>query len=197
MSQNPGPGYGQNPTPGQPYGYQPQQYGQAQSQPQPYGQPPQQAHPYGYPAQQAPAQAYGQPAQGYAPMGAYGAAPAPVKKSPILGIISLVVVLVCAGLLGAFMWRIGGVVGQLASSGAVDPDNQAALQAAVMSELGGIWMLLANVAIYGGFAGWIMGIVATATKRGRGAGIAAIVLGVLAPIVSVLMVIPAMMPYLQ
>ena len=196
MSQNPGSGYGQTPPPGQPYGYPPQQgpnqpYGQPQQPPnpygqanQPYGQPPQGPNqPYGQPPQ-AP-NPYGQPQQGFvptSPTGAYGTPPA--KRSPILGIIALLVVLICGVVLSVGLFRMGGLLGQLAVNGTVEISSQTQLQEEVLSQLGGIWTLL----VYGsgllGFVGWIIGIVAVATKRGRAFGVVTIILGVLAPFVA-------------
>ncbi|HEY5179291.1 MAG TPA: hypothetical protein VIJ07_05880 [Dermatophilaceae bacterium] len=222
MSQNPGPGYGQTPPPGQPYGFPPQQgpnqpYGQPQQAPnpygqanQPYGQPPQgpnqpygqqppqaPTQPYGQPPQ-APTQPYGQPQQGFvptSPTGAYGTPPA--KRSPILGIIALLVVLICGVVLSVSLFRMGGLLGQLAVNGTVEISSQTQLQEEVLSQLGGIWTLL----IYGsgllGFVGWILGIVAVATKRGRALGVVTIILGVLAPIAACVAMFAAMAPYLQ
>src|SRR5664280_505431 len=206
MSQNPGPGYGQTPPPGQPYGFPPQQgpnqpYGQPQQAPNPYGQPKQPykqrphvpnqpyeqppkgpSQPYGQP-QQAPNQPYGQPQRGFvptSPTGAYGTPAA--KRSPILGIIALLVVLICGVVLSVSLFRMGGLLGQLAVNGTVEISSQTQLQEEVLNQLGGIWTLL----IYGsgllGFVGWILGIVAVATKRGRALGVVTIILGVLAPI---------------
>ena len=208
MSQNPGPGYGQTPSPGQPYGYPPQQgpnqpYGQPQQAPnpygqanQPYGQPPQGPNqPYGQP-QQGPNQPYGQPQQGFVPTaGAYGTPPA--KRSPILGIIALLVVLICGVVLSMSLFRMGGLLGQLAVNGTVEISSQTQLQEEVLSQLGGIWTLL----VYGsgllGFVGWIVGIVAVATKRGRAFGVVTIILGVIAPIAAFAAMFAAMAPYLS
>ena len=203
MSQNPGPQYGQTPPPGQPYGYPPQQpatqpYGQPPQQmpTQPYGQPPQQApsQPYAYPTQQGPNQPYGQPQQapnpygqpqrGFvptSPTGAYGTPPA--KRSPILGIIALAVVVICAVVLSMYLWQVGGIAGQVAVNGTIDTSNSAELQALVLSQLGG-WSLIGSLSAFLGFVGWIIGIVAVATKRGRAFGVVTIILGVLAPFVA-------------
>ena len=208
MSQNPGSGYGQTPPPGQPYGYPPQQgpnqpYGQPQQAPnpygqanQPYGQPPQGPNqPYGQPPQ-GPNQPYGQPQQGFVPTaGAYGTPPA--KRSPILGIIALLVVLICGVVLSMSLFRMGGLLGQLAVNGTVEISSQTQLQEEVLSQLGGIWTLL----VYGsgllGFVGWIVGIVAVATKRGRAFGVVTIILGVIAPIAAFAAMFAAMAPYLS
>ena len=208
MSQNPGPGYGQTPSPGQPYGYPPQQgpnqpYGQPQQAPnpygqanQPYGQPPQGPNqPYGQPPQ-GPNQPFGQPQQGFVPTaGAYGTPPA--KRSPILGIIALLVVLICGVVLSMSLFRMGGLLGQLAVNGTVEISSQTQLQEEVLSQLGGIWTLL----VYGsgllGFVGWIVGIVAVATKRGRAFGVVTIILGVIAPIAAFAAMFAAMAPCLS
>jgi len=185
--------YGQPPQgPNQPYGQPPQ------GPNQPYGQPPQGPNqPYGQP-QQAPNQPYGQPQRGFvptSPTGAYGTPPA--KRSPILGIIALLVVLICGVVLSVSLFRMGGLLGQLAVNGTVEISSQTQLQEEVLSQLGGIWTLL----IYGsgllGFVGWILGIVAVATKRGRALGVVTIILGVLAPIAACVAMFVAMAPYLQ
>ena len=219
MSQNPGPGYGQTPPPDQPYGYPPQQgpaqpYGQPATQPygqppatqpatqsygqpatQPYGQPATQ--PYAYPAQQAPTQPYGQPVQGFAPtaMGAYGSVAAPVKRSPVLGIIGLVIVVVCGVVITAYMWRAGGLFGQAAVGGVVNPTQQQSTQ--IVNQLGMGFLVAVVASMVLGLVGWIMGIVATATKRGRAFGVVTIILGVLAPIAAVVAMGVAMGPYLS
>ena len=213
MSQNPGPGYGQASPPDQPYGYPPQQaptqpYGQQpQTQPygqppqtQPYGQPPQQApaQPYAYPAQQAPTQPYGQPVQGFSPtpMGAYGATAAPVKKSPVLGLIALALVVICGLILTFYLYRLGAVAGPYAVNGTLDTSTQPQLVQDVANQLG-VLSVLGSTSGFVGLIGWILGIVATATKRGRGFGVMAIILGILAPIIAVVALFVALAPYLQ
>lgn len=198
MSQNPGPGYGQTPPPDPRYGYPPQQpatqpYGQPPQQAQPYGYPPQQppAQPYGYPGQQPQTQQYGQPA----PMAAYGSAP--TKRSSAMGLIALALVVVCAIALSVSLWHMGGVVGQLAVNGTIDPTNQAELQAALLSEIGGIWIVLIDGSALLGFVGWVLGIVAVATARGRAFGVVTIILGVLAPIAAFVAMFAALAPYLS
>ena len=194
MSQNPGPGYGQTPPPGQPYGFPPQQapnqpYGQPQQAPNPYGQANQ---PYGQQPPQAPNQPYGQPQQGFvptSPTGAYGTPPA--KRSPILGIIALAVVVICAVVLSMYLWQVGGIAGQVAVNGTIDTSNSAELQALVLSQLGG-WSLIGSLSAFLGFVGWIIGIVAVATKRGRAFGVVTIILGVLAPFVALGALVAAM-----
>ena len=194
MSQNPGPGYGQTPPPGQPYGFPPQQapnqpYGQPQQAPNPYGQANQ---PYGQQPPQAPNQPYGQPQQGFvptSPTGAYGTPPA--KRSPILGVIALAVVVICAVVLSMYLWQVGGIAGQVAVNGTIDTSNSAELQALILSQLGG-WSVIGSLSGFLGFVGWIIGIVAVATKRGRAFGVVTIILGVLAPIAAFVAMFAAM-----
>ena len=52
-----------------------------------------------------------------------------------------------------------------------------------------------NLAVYGGIAGWITGMVAAGTRRGRSYGVWAIILGILAPVVGMVMMVAALMPY--
>jgi hypothetical protein len=201
--------YGQPPQqPGaQPYGQPPQQpatqpYGQPPQQPgtQPYGQQPQQmpAQPYGYPPQQPPTQPYGQPVQGFAPTpsGAYGATAAPVKKSPVLGMIALAIVVICGVVLSLYVWRVGSVAGPYAVNGALDTSTQPQLMQDVVSQLGA-WVTLGSISGIAGFIGWILGIVAVATKRGRAFGVMAIILGILAPIIAAVVFFVTIAPYLQ
>jgi len=107
------------------------------------------------------------------------------------------VVLICGVVLSVSLFRMGGLLGQLAVNGTVEISSQTQLQEEVLSQLGGIWNLL----VYGsgllGFVGWILGIVAVATKRGRALGVVTIILGVLAPIAACVAMFAAMAPYLQ
>ena len=195
--------YGQPPQT-QPYGQPPQTqpYGQPpqQAPAQPYGQPPQQApaQPYAYPAQQAPPQPYGQPVQGFSPppMGAYGATAAPVKKSPVLGLIALALVVICGLILTFYLYRLGAVAGPYAVNGTLDTSTQPQLVQDVANQLG-VLSVLGSTSGFVGLIGWILGIVATATKRGRGFGVMAIILGILAPIIAVVALFVALAPYLQ
>jgi hypothetical protein len=208
--QAPGQPYGQ-PSQTQPYGQPPQPsqtqpYGQPPqpSQTQPYGQPPQQAQPYNYPTQQPPTQPYGQqqpygqPVQGFAPTpsGAYGAA-APAKRSSALGAIALAIVVICGGLFTFYLYRVGVVLGPFAINGTIDTSAQPELVQEVTSQLGGILPLVGSLSAIVGFVGWIIGIVATATRRGRGFGVTAIILGILAPIIAIVMMVVALSPYMH
>ena len=147
----------------------------------------------GYPASQ---QGYPTGQQGYpqpqaAPYGKQAA-----QNSPLLGMIALGGVAVCGVVLCWLMWRMGAMVGPLAvaSGGSM---TQAELTQALTEQLGGSGILALNVAGYGGIAAWITGIVATATRRGRSYGVWAIILGILAPVVAIIMMVAAMMPYIS
>ncbi len=212
---------GQNPqNPYQPPYAQPSQ-SQQPAQP-PYAQPsqsqqPAQQPPYGYAQPAAPAagnapSGYGQGSQpssawgqqsGYpTPQQAYQqGGPAmpygqqPQQRSPLLGMVALGGVVVCTVVLSWFMWRIGSLFGPIAvaTGGSLTAEE---LTDALTSQLGSNGMLALNIAGYGGMAFWVTGIVATATRRGRGYGVWAIILGVLAPIIAAIILVAAIMPYL-
>ena len=65
----------------------------------------------------------------------------------------------------------------------------------LLEQMGEAALLALNIGLYAGLAGWITGIVATATRRGRSYGVMAIILGVLAPVIGVFLVVAALMPY--
>lgn len=162
-----------------PYGQPPQQYGQT---PQHYGQNPM----------------TGAPAQGYVPVAAipaYGTPP--TKKPSTLGVIALVLVVVCGVILSVFMWKIGAAFGPYMSDTTTSPEQDRQIAQDLTAQVGVLWPVLATIGGIGGFVGWILGIVATATKRGRGFGVTAIVLGVLAPIIVLLAMAAALSPYLS
>ena len=168
-----------------------------------YAYPPQQApaQPYNYPTQQAPAQPYGQPVQGFAPtpIGAYGATAAPTKRSPILGLIALALVVISGIVLSLYAWQIGSVLGAYVVSGtlSINQYNQTEIAQQIVSQLGSGFAALGSWSIGVGFVGWILGIVATATKRGRAFGVLAIILGILAPIVAFVLLFVVLGPYMS
>lgn len=172
------PGYGQSSQPG---------YGQSSAQPG-YPQPSQtygQGAQHGYPQQQA---GYPSPQQAYA----YGQAPAgyqaPTKRSPVLGMIALGVVLVCGVIFTWLMWNLGVTGAPLFVQAAGDQEVATQL---LLDQLGTTGTVLLNVSTYGGFAAWVAAIVATATNRGRAYGIWGIVMGVLSPVIAVVAFIVA------
>ena len=181
--QNPYP-YGQS-DPHSPYG---QQGGYPGAQPG-WGQQ------GGYPQSGYGQPGYGTPQQAYAagqPGAPYGQ-PAPAR-SPLVGMIGLGVVVICGIVFCWMMWRMGALmVPILATTGTVDQQEATEL---LMQQLGANGMLMLNVSVYGGIGGWVTGIVAAASKRGRAYGVWAIILGVLAPIIGVVMMVAALMPYI-
>ncbi|HSN10725.1 MAG TPA: hypothetical protein VLS51_01265 [Propionibacteriaceae bacterium] len=211
MSQNQSPGEGGNPqpSPSQPYvepgpqpyrqpysspGQQPYAYPSQQSPAQPYAYPSQQ-QPYAYPSQQQPGyQVQPYAPQDVAPVGGYER-PRAEKRSGVLGALALALVVVCGIVLSWTMWRVGGIVGPLIVNGSVDVSSEAEVQQALVRQFGGLWAVLVEGSIVLGFAGWIMGIVAAATRRGTGLGVTAIVLGALAPFVAIGVLVATLAPY--
>lgn len=185
------PGYaGQQNQPGYAAGQSP--YGQSSSQ-YGYGQP------AAYPQQPYPQQGSGQ--QVYAVQPGYGSAQTayqaqPATRSPLLGMISLGVVVVCGVLMAYLFYRAGDIAGGLMATSGPRLDQEQ-LQAELMARMSTVELMLWNFTMLGGMAAWICGIVATATKRGRGYGIWAIVLGVLAPIAAIAAMFVSLMPYLN
>lgn len=178
-------GYPQPGAPQQPY---PQQrYGQPAAPQQGYPQPGAPQQPYGQqPYYPTPQQAYAQSA----PYGQVAAAP----RSPLLGMIALGVVVVSTVVFGWLMFRLGALMGPMlvTTSGSV---TQSEMTNMLLQQLGASGALALNISGYAGFAGWITGIVATVTKRGRAYGVWAIILGILAPFIGIGLMIASMMPY--
>lgn len=177
---------GQAYPPGYPQPGYPAQSGSGYGQPgypaQP-GYPTQPGYPAqpGYPTQPAPGS---QPNYGYQPQ-AYAAAPyqpvpvAGAPKSPVLGFIAVaVVVLAAVGSLAGGWLMLQELQRFLAEAAYTSTPSTEELQQAITGPIAGL-----SIAGTVGFAGWIAGIVAAATNRGRMAGIIAIVVGILAPIV--------------
>lgn len=203
----------QSPAPTQPYaasGYQSQPPYGAQPQP-PYGaepQPPygthspyapQNAYPAGY---GAPGQAMQQPQNpyGYVP-GQFppGYGPAP-ERSGLLGWIGLAMVTV-AGVAAAVMGRLfGGIAGQfvelqqqLGSGTTLDANDPRVQQ--IIQQNG--WMGFGTPVFLLGLAGFVVSIVAFATRRGRKPAVWGLILGVVLPVLSFALVVMAIMPYVQ
>lgn len=164
-------------------------YGQ-QGQPQ-YGYPQQ-----GYPQQGYPQQGY--PQQGYQP--GWGAvqpgAGMQKARSPLLGMVALGGVVICAIVLSWLTWRMGVAIGPLAVQSGGNLDQQEATEYLVQ-QMGASGLAMLNLSSWGGLVFWILGIVATATKRGRAYGVWSIILGVLAPVIAVVVLVAALMPYLS
>ena len=185
MSLNPGPGFVQAPVPNEPYGYAadrpPTAFGAPvqQTWPQQYGNwaPANEAPPRSYGYSTVPVQPYGQPVAGYPVdpgMAAYGFIPTvATKKQPLLGVVGLALsgVGLVALCIVTFTW--GSLLGPL-------PDDSDLSDQQLAWIVPGL--LLSGLLV---FAGWVVGIVATAIDRGRGFGVATIVLGILAPFIAV------------
>lgn len=198
---------GQNPqNPYQsPYSQQGQPQQPAQQPPYGYGQQttPQSWNPQGgYGQGSQPVTGWGQqsgyptPQQAYqqgGPAVPYGQQPH--QRSPLLGMIALGGVVICAVVLCWLTWRIGVLAGPVIASTGGTPSNDELTQL-VVEQLGNTGMLALNAAGYGGMGFWIAGIVATASRRGRAYGVWAIILGVLAPLAAAAVMVAALMPYM-
>ena len=157
----------------------PPQYPQAQTPAQYPSAPPQYpSAPPQYPSAPGyPQQAYQVPA-GYSPMSAM---PTPVKKSPILGIVGMAIVIVCAGL---FLFSSIGLyerIFELYGSSTVISGNIPSLSDADLGVLGG-WLAGLVISTLIGIVGVVLSIMATAQNKGRPLGIVGIIFGVLAPL---------------
>ncbi len=174
----PGSQQPQPPTnaPGPAYPAAPQAYPGAQAYPP--GQPYPQAYPPGQPyAQPYPAAQPYPVAQPYAPAGYPGAA-APAPRSSAMGVISLLgsVVATAASVLAV------GMMAAVIEHAAISAQSSGYTNEELLQQQFAMPTLILTVAGLVGFTCWILSIVATATNRGRVAGIIGIILGVLAPI---------------
>ncbi|GAB3821680.1 hypothetical protein GCM10028820_30670 [Tessaracoccus terricola] len=174
------------------YGQQPQGYPQ-----QGYSQPGYSQQPQGYPQQ-----GYGQqaPYGTYGGTGMYQQGGDPEERPATLGLIGMAVVLVAAVVMCVVAWMAGQDMGELFLAAGVDPENMdpdALANDPVFQEwvarATGLWSIVLLCAV-GGLVGWIISIVATATRRGRGFGIVGIIVGVVAPIVAFFVFVAAMVP---
>lgn len=161
--------------------------------------------------QQYPYDQQSQPQHGQQPYGgqqAYGQyggmySPAPERKSSTLGFIGLGLVVVCAVAVIGSAAMIGSAFGDLMTSLGVDAQNIDQRTLAndprfieFMNQTEMLWLVV-QVASFLGLAGWIVSIVATATKRGRAAGVWGIILGVLAPVIALIIGIATMWPAIE
>lgn len=143
----------------------------------------------GYPQQQwntQPGQPYPGPAQGYPPGYPNAYAPAPVAaKSPWLGRIALIVVAGCTVIATVSMGPLADLIAQLmvtTGSTTISEDEFVVLASA---KAPGALMAM-QVASWIGMAAAVTGLVAAIMGRGRAAGIFALILGVLAPLIMVI-----------
>lgn len=135
---------------------------------------------FGYGATAAPTPAT---ASGYPPFGPAYAAP---RRSRVLGVVALVLALLAA--VGASMlaalasFNIGLGTGREIAIRALDADFDWSILTPVRD-----WVLLGEVSFWAGtilgITALVLGIVAIVTRRGRGAGIAAVVVAALGPVV--------------
>lgn len=174
------------PQPGYPGPTSPGQYPPAQQYPSAY---PAQQPPPGYPAQQYPQAGYG-----YAPAGYQPAAPA--QRSAILGIIALA--LTALATIGSVVAAIpvGELFAQIVAYAGTTDIGPEDVPPALIEQANGPLAALTTLAGLG-FVGWIMGIVAAVTRRGRTWGVLAIVLGIAAPFIILFTMAGAMMPVLD
>lgn len=183
----PQPGYPQQPGYQQP-GYPPQSY--------PPAGPPQAPGLQGYPQPQPyPTQApYQNQPQYQTQPPYYPTAPTPAK-SPIVGIIALAVVAIAlaGSLVGAvpLAQAMGELVATTGSTTITPEDIPVSAQQALMGPMSAVMGLSVL-----GLAGWITGIVAAISGRGRIWGVIAVVLGVAAPFIILLVMAAGLAPYL-
>jgi len=116
----------------------------------------------------------------------YGQPPVPVHRSGVLGVVALVLALVAtvgAGLFGAIA---GFNIGPGAGKGLANLPTDGSWDWSILTPVRD-WVLMGEVSFWAGtvLGVWalVQGIVATVTGRGRAAGIAAIVVAALGPIV--------------
>lgn len=140
------------------------------------------------PAYQAPPGAYGVPVGGYqAPTaGGYAVPEAKAPRSPALGLAALIAAVIAAVVTpivaGITAYQIGFAVPEAFSNGNVPAAGSLAILSPVREQV--LWAEISFWAgtVLGLFA-IIAGIIAIAKRRGRGQGIAAVVVAVIAPII--------------
>jgi hypothetical protein len=79
----------------------------------------------------------------------------------------------------------------------IDASNQTEIAQQIADQLGSGFASLGGLSAFVGFVGWILGIIAAATKRGRGFGVLTIILGILAPIVAFIVLFVVLAPYMS
>ncbi len=125
------------------------------------------------------------PAYPSGPMPTYGA-PVPAKKSPVLGIIGLAVVVVAAVIFYILSFNLYATIfqsipyDQLASGSIDTVEMLENLPQSAIDQIGGTTAGLFGISIVG-IVGWVLSIVATVQNKGRVFGIIGIVAGVIAP----------------
>ncbi len=156
-------------------------YGSAPVPPPSAPMPPPVAPPPAVP--QAPPGAYTVPVGGYqAPVGGFVVPPAEPPASPVTGIVALIAALVAAVVVpvvgGILAFQIGTLVPttEISTTGATDLSVLSPARTQVLWAEIAFW---AGTVI--GTCAFVLGIVATVKRRGRGQGIAAIVLSALGP----------------
>ena len=134
--------------------------------------------------QAAPPGAYQVPVGGYdAPAGAYQAPPSGEKKSGLLGILALILSIVAAVVTPIVVGIAGFEIGRRLPGGfdTTDPDFLSVLSPARDQVLWAELSFWTGTVL--GIAAIVIGILAIRKKQARGAGIAALVVSVLGPII--------------
>lgn len=128
-------------------------------------------------------------------------APVPQERPGTLGLVGVGLVGVSALVLMVLAWILGGDLADLVvdvggdrtvSQGTVtsDPRFEQYIATSMVQ-----WTVV-QLACLAGLVGWVISIVATASRRGRAAGIWGIVLGIIAPIAAFIVFVVAMVPSL-
>lgn len=198
--------YNQQPTGGHEAGGRPDGYSQGHGQQQPQGYPGQAAPGYGqqgYSQQNHAQQNYAQ----QAPYGGYGGGmyqqAGPEERPGTLGLVAMSVVVIAGVVLAVVAWMMGQQIGELFATTnldpeAVDPDELAndPRFREWITRAGVQWNIV-TFSVLGGIVGWVLSIVATATRRGRSFGIVGIIVGIAAPLIAVATFFGGMWPYIS
>jgi len=106
----------------------------------------------------------------------------PAKKSPVMGIIALLIVVVAGVIFFLSGYRLYDAIFSLPGvdiTGGAIPDTSSFTPEELQGLAG--WVAGIGISSLIGIAGFVVAIIATAKKRGRAFGILGIVVGVLAP----------------